>query len=126
MRAYNGFSLIELIVFIVVVGVALTGVMMAFNTALQNTVSVTPQTIAVQLASSRMEIIIGQRRMVGYTSFIDPCTGPAVCPSVSGYTTTSSINTFTIGGDATYKLIDVAVSGPNSAYADVKSVVGKY
>ena len=127
-RASAGFSLIELIVFIVVIGIALAGVMTAFNTALQNTSSVNPETTAIQLASARMEIIFSQSRSQGFASFIDICASspPAVCPTApSGYAVTASINAYTVGSDTNYKLIDVIASGPQNAYANMKMIVGK-
>ncbi|OGT50708.1 MAG: hypothetical protein A3E84_00305 [Gammaproteobacteria bacterium RIFCSPHIGHO2_12_FULL_42_13] len=128
MRYQHGFSLVELVVFIVVIGVALTGVMLAFTTALESGTSANPQTLATQLASARMDIILQQRRVNGFTSFNDPCVSspPAVCPSLSGYAISSTITTYTISGDANYKLVDVTVSGPQNAYVNLKSLVGKY
>lgn len=127
----QGVSLIELVVFIVVIGLALSGVMLAFNTALDKTSQINPQTTAIQLASARMDIIIGQRRMLGFTNFSDPCVSspPAVCTvpaAITGYTITSTIAALTISGDTNYKSIDVTVTGPQGANAVLKSIVGKY
>jgi len=124
-----GFSLIELVIFIVVIGIAVSGIFLAFNTALQKTPLVNSQTTANELASARMEIIIGQRRMVGFNSFTDICPGPAVCTipaAITGYTITSSITTYTVGSDSNYKLIDVTATGPNNAKAELKTLVAEY
>ena len=128
MRNNHGFSLIELIVFIVVVGISLTGVMLAFTSALENNVGANPQTIAIHLAGARMGVILTQRRINGFDSVSDPCvtSPPAVCQSASGYTISSAISTYTISGDNNYKLIDVTVSGPQNAYVALKSLVGRY
>jgi len=124
-----GFSLIELVIFIVVIGLAVSGVFLAFSTTLQNTPLVNTQTLANQLAVARMEIIIGQRRMFGFSNTIDICSGPAVCtvPAViTGYTITSSITGYTVGSDSNYKLIAVTVTGPQNSKAVLQTLVAAY
>lgn len=125
-----GFSLVELVVFIVVIGIVISGVFTAFSTALQKSPIVNPQTTAIELANARMDIIIDQRHMVGFASFADPCTEgspPAICTlGISGYTTTSTISAYTIGSDANYKIIDVLVTGPQNARANMKTFVAAY
>ena len=76
-----------------------------------------------------MEIIIGQRRINGFSSLSDPCvsgTPPAVCADITGYTITSTISAYTIEGDSNYKLIDVLVRGPRNVNADLKTLVAGY
>lgn len=126
-----GFSLIELVVFIVVIGLAVSGVFLAFSTALQGTPLVNPLTTANELASARMDIIIGQRRSNGFGAVSDICVSspPAVCAvpaGISGYTTTSTITPLTINGDPNYKLIDVITTGPQNVKAEVKTFVAGY
>lgn len=125
----RGFSLIELIIFIVVTGIALSGVFLAFSTALTNGVSINQQGVANALANARMNIIMGQFNIDGFDDFIDICSvgsPPAVCSSVSGYTTTSSIVDFTFASDANFKLITVTVIGPNNVRAELKTLVTRY
>lgn len=127
----GGFSLIELVIFIVVIGIAVPGIFLAFSTALQKSPIVNPQTIANQLAAARMDIIIGQRRMFGYSSFTDPCISspPAVCTvpaGITGYTITSTISPLTVGSDSNYKSIDVLVTGPQNSRADLITYVALY
>ncbi|MCX7121086.1 MAG: type II secretion system protein [Gammaproteobacteria bacterium] len=124
-----GFSLIELVVFIVVIGLAVSGIFLAFSTALQKAPLVNTQTLANQLAIARMDMIIGQRRMVGFSSFTDICPGPAVCTvpaAITGYTITSTITPVTIGSDTNYKLIDVTVTGPQNSKANLKTWVASW
>ena len=126
----HGFSLIELIVFIVVIGIAVTAISIAFSTASQNDVGANAQTTANNIAAARMEFILGQASINGYLSFSDLCAGgspPAVCTlpaALSAYTVSSSIAGTTIGGDSNYKIITVTVSGPQSAAATLKALVG--
>lgn len=126
-----GFSLIELVVFIVVIGLAVGGVFLAFSTALQKNPLINPQTTANELASARMDIIIGQRRINGFSTLSDPCVSspPAVCTvpaAITGYTISSAISTISIGGDSNYKLIIVTVTGPQNSKAEVKTLVASY
>lgn len=121
-----GFSLIELVVFIVVMGIAITGIFLAFQTALQKSVVATPQIIANLLAQGRMDIIVGQERINGFNSYSDICPAAAVCTlpaALSGYSISSSITTTTISGD-TYNIITVTASGPQNASATVKTLLG--
>ncbi|OGT27062.1 MAG: hypothetical protein A3I77_02435 [Gammaproteobacteria bacterium RIFCSPLOWO2_02_FULL_42_14] len=126
-----GFTLIELVIFIVIIGFVVTSVFIAFNTTLQKTSSVNPQTTAIALASARMDIIIGSRRMNGFTGLTDPCVSgsPAVCTALSaitGYTITSTLTPYAIGSDSNYRIINVIVTGPQNSRADLKTVVALY
>lgn len=130
MKQMAGFSLIEMVIFIVVTGIAVAGIFTAFRTATENGVGVHSQTVASNLANARMAVILGQERMLGFSSFTDPCASgspPAVCtlPSaLSAYSVSSTIVAEAIGGDSNYKIITVTVSGPNSAAAALKTLVG--
>ncbi len=132
MKKYEaGFSLIELVIFIVIIGIVVSSVFLAFSTSSQKSPFVNAQVTANLLAGARMDIILGQRRLVGFTSFTDPCVSspPAVCTvpaGITGYTTTSTISTLTIGGDSNYKSINVTVTGPQNSKTVLKTFVGKY
>lgn len=125
----KGFSLVELVVFIVVIGVAISSVFLAFQTALTQTPYGNSQTVATLLAQGRMDFILGQRRLIGFANFSDLCTSvspPAICTlpaAITGYTITSSITTTTIGSDSNYKIITVTVTGPHSSAATLNTLV---
>ena len=107
----DGFSLIEVIVFIVVLGVLMAGLVVAFSSSLQNAPRAGSLDSAAELAQQRMELILAQRRAAGFAAFADPCPGPAICSPPVGYTVTSSIVSG-YGADPTnYKVISVNVSG---------------
>lgn len=121
-----GFSLIELVVFIVVMGFAITGIFLAFQTSLQKSVVSTPQTNVNLLAQGRMEVIVGQERINGFNSYSDICPAAAVCTlpaALSGYAVSSSITTTTINSD-TYNIVTVTATGPQNASATVKTLLG--
>jgi len=106
-----GFTLIELIIFIVIVGIAATAILLSFQTVLSKSPDTNKQTIATELAEGRMDLIIGQYYIYGLSSFSDICNGssPAVCMTISGYTVSSSIT------GTGPKTITVTVSGSGSA-----------
>ena len=113
----NGFSLIEVIVFIVVLGVLVAGLVVAFGSQLQNSPVAGRLDSAAELAQQRMELILAQRRAMGFAAFADPCPGPAICTPPTGYTVTSSI-VAGYGADPTnYKIVTVSVSGSSSITA---------
>jgi type II secretory pathway pseudopilin PulG len=124
----QGFSLIELAILIVVLGFALSAIFLAFNTTLQNAPDSTSKSVALELANSRMEIILGQRRING--SAIDVCalpSPPSICTipaEIIGYTITSTIEGYSINTDSTYQSIKVSVKGPREVSVDLYTLVG--
>jgi prepilin-type N-terminal cleavage/methylation domain-containing protein len=127
MKKQRGFTLLELIVFIVIVGIVLTGVAVPLVTLLQKLPTNNHQTVALALARERMDLILGQRWSSGFSSFSDPCGGgspPTICTPPTGYTVTSTIAAVTISGDSNYKTITVTVSGTGSA--TLVTLVGSY
>ena len=110
-RRRNGFSLIEVIIFIVILGVLAAGLAVAFSSPLRNSPEAGRLDLAAELAQQRMELILAQRRATGFAGFTDPCPGPAICTPPSGYTVSSSI-VAGYGADATnYKIVTVSVTG---------------
>ena len=116
-RQGDGFSLIEVIVFIVILGVLAAGLVVAFSSPLRNSPEAGRLDLAAELAQQRMELILAQRRATGFAGFTDPCPGPAICTPPTGYTVTSSIVSG-YGGDPTnYKVVTVSVSGTSAITA---------
>jgi type II secretory pathway pseudopilin PulG len=80
-----GFTLVELIMFIVIMGVVAAAMVQAFSGTMRGSHTGKELTQAIELAQQRMEVIAGQRKRLGYASFIagdyDPCQAPpAVVP----------------------------------------------
>ncbi len=122
--ASRGFSLVEAVTFIVVLGVLFAALVVAMGPALRSSPEAGRIDRAAELAQSRMELILGQRRAAGFAAFADPCPGPAICTPPPGYTVTSSISAGWGGDPANYKVVTVAVSGISSATAT--AVVANY
>ncbi len=106
----GGFSLIELIVFIVVLAILLAGLLVAFGSPLSKSPEAGQLDMAAELAQQRMELILAQRRSTSFAAIADPCPGPAVCTPPAGYTVTASIVPG-FGDPANYKIITVNVTG---------------
>ncbi|OGT96774.1 MAG: hypothetical protein A2298_04505 [Gammaproteobacteria bacterium RIFOXYB2_FULL_38_6] len=126
MKANSGFTLIEVIIFVVVLGVVATGLLMSFGASLEASPEIQKNSIAVELAEQRMDLILGQRHGYGFASTADPCTAAPSLPACqvpAGYTVSSSIaNNW--DGDTDYKVVTVTVSG--SGTAQVQSLVANY
>jgi type II secretory pathway pseudopilin PulG len=115
---HSGISLIEMIVFISVIGIVAVGILNTFSAALIESAKSQNVFIGYGLAMQRMEIILGQRRIVGHQSDptqYDICASspPAVCGTTpSGYTVSATLVnngdtqdiTVTVGGSANYSL----------------------
>lgn len=113
----SGFSLVEAIVFIVVLGVLLASLVVALSSSLRTSPQAGQIDLAAELAQQRMELILAQHRAVGFASMADPCPGPAACTPPAGYTVTSSIVAGWGGDPVDYKVVTVNVSGTWSASA---------
>lgn len=126
LKIATGFSLIELVIFIVIIGLVVAGIMVPLNVANEKSPTDFYVSQATQLARERMELILGQRHFQGFTNFIDPCTSgspPADC-TFTGYTISSSIVATTIRSDTDYKLVTVTVTGLSNA--TLTYLVGEY
>lgn len=124
--AARGFTLIELIIFIVIVSIMGVALLSAFSTSLRGTPAAGQVTQATQLAQERMELVMAQRRAVGFATFTDPCVpgpGPAACTPPAGYAVAVVI-AGNWNGDTNYRVITVNVTGTSSATAT--SIVAKY
>jgi type II secretory pathway pseudopilin PulG len=120
-KSQRGFTLIELVIFIVGTSILVGTLMMTFQMALRNTPPVHYALIATQLADQCMEGFIGERRLLGYNAPGLACSGsptlPTVCTTLTGYSVSATITCApTLAGDTiTSKTVTVTVSGLGSA-----------
>jgi len=129
----RGFTLIELIVFIVVVSVLSTALTSAFVNALKGAPHAVAVSTVAELAQERMELILNQRRKMTFAAFtsavFDPCTSAtpstlAPCTGVpAGFTITSALQN-NLSGDVNYKVITVTVTS-SGAY-QLQALVASY
>lgn len=131
-RTADGFVLVELIIFIVVAGIAISSIILPVSTTLINVLIPSRQIIVNELARERMEMILGQYQTYGYVAFVDPCavgSPPAACTlpaSLGGYNISSSITTTSIQGLDGFKQITVSVADPTDKIGTtLVSIVGQ-
>ncbi len=136
---WDGFTLIELVVFIVIIGVAAVGLLTSMRSLLPRTVTPATLTKAAEIAQARMELILAQRDVDGFSNFTDPCAGgtpvAAVC-TPTGFTVTvggvsSSVQWDTVLPGSAYttaaiRRVTVTVSDGTRNLASVTSLLANY
>lgn len=114
-RKQYGVTLVELIAFIVIVGLLSTGLIAAFTSTMRSTPESGEITHALQMAQERMELILAYKKSKGFNALIDPCTlvsPPTQCtffPTGFNTPTVTIVNNW--NGSAEYKVITVDVTG---------------
>jgi type II secretory pathway pseudopilin PulG len=112
----NGFTLMELVLFIVISGLLASTLLLSLNTALQKSPVSHQQYIATLAGRRCMNWIIGQRRMNGFSSFSCPSsTTPSFCTVPSGFSISTSITCTTLNTDTNYKTATVTIGGNGDA-----------
>lgn len=124
-RLQQGFTLIEVVVFVVISSLLMAVLLLGATTALRSTPAVHQQWVAMQVARQCMEWFLEQRRLNGDASLSCPSTpSSSLCAVPSGYALSTSINCTTWNSDTTYKTITVTVSG--LANATLSTQIGSY
>jgi type II secretory pathway pseudopilin PulG len=125
LRRTHGFSLIELLVFIIVTSLVMSTILLSTTTALRNAPTTHQQWVAIEAAQRCMEYFLNQRRINGYASLTCPSTPSAsACSAPTGFSVSTSISCTPWNADAEYKTITVSVSG--LASVSISSQVGNY
>ncbi len=122
-----GFTLVEIVIFIVVAGVLVAGLIVAMGSSLRGSSQAGQTDMAAEIAQTRLELILAQKRAVGFAAFADPCSpgpGPAACTAPTGYAVTSTIVAGWGGDPTNYKLVTVSVTGAFAA--SVTALVSNY
>ena len=116
----RGFTLIELILFIIVSAVLANTILLSTSTLLRNTPSLQNSISASAIVSQCIEYFIGQRRNSGYAAIPCPSTTlPSFDVGIAGYTVALNIACTTINTDANYKTLTVTVTGLASATSTI-------
>jgi Tfp pilus assembly protein PilV len=128
----RGVSLIELIAFIVIMGIAAVALLSMYRAVLPRGATPAEITLATQLAQERMELILGQRAARGYSpvASLDPCPGPAICTPTTGYSViVSGASPPVLWSDVSgnYRQVGVRVMGPDgNQLASLSAVIANY
>ena len=131
-EAQRGVTLIELIAFIVIMGISVVALLSMYRAVLPRGATPAEITLATQLAQERMELILGQRAARGYSPVLslDPCPAAAICASTSGYAVSSNgasppVLWSDVSGN--YREIGVKVLGPDgNQLANLSAVIANY
>jgi len=133
MTRLRGLTLVETVVFIVIVGVAAFALLRSFGSLLPRSPTGSQLTQASQLAQERMELILGRYAAAGFSAVNDPCVGgtpPAICTLPSGYAVAVSGVAAPVvwnGNPVTnYKLVTVTVSFGGTQLAQENTVLANY
>jgi type II secretory pathway pseudopilin PulG len=118
MKKQYGFTLIELITFIIITAILGTTILLAFVYGLNKSPVISQNATANLAAQQCAEWFMGQRRLNGYNNI--SCTNPntpSFCTSnmPTGYTITTTCVATTINSDTNYETLTVAVSGKGDA-----------
>lgn len=116
----RGFTIIELVVFIVIMGIVGVTILASFSAVLKGVAVPRQKTIATQTAARCMEWYLEQRYLYGFGAATLSCpstTVPSFCAAPSGYTIAASVSCTQLYGEigANYKTITVTVGGASSA-----------
>lgn len=142
-------TLIEVIAFIIIVGLLVSGLIGGFSTTMRGSGAPKQVTQALQVAQERMELIRARKDVVGFACFtgtrFDPCTAAALvgsCPAMpaSAHPACNAATTFgftvtpvldetgaCMGGDVNYKCITVTVTDTGGTkLSELQSAVANY
>ncbi len=138
--AQRGVTLIELIAFIVIMGISVVALLSMYRAVLPHGATPAQITLATQLAQERMELLLGQRDASGYSTAVlsDPCVGgtpPAIC---TNQFTPSGLYSVVVTGvnppvqwsgisTNSYRMLGVKVLGPDgNQLANLSAVIANY
>jgi type II secretory pathway pseudopilin PulG len=110
MKKKYGFTLVELVIFTMVLGILAGGILSAFYTTLGTLPRNSKNAIAANAAAKCMEWFVGQRYLNGIASINCGNAIPSFCAVSTGYAIAAQVNCSAVG-----KGITVSVSGLGNA-----------
>ncbi|EKE01538.1 MAG: hypothetical protein ACD_21C00107G0016 [uncultured bacterium] len=127
MNKNQGFTLMELVIFIVIMGILAASILTSFNTVLRGTGRTNYQTSATGYAVKCLEWFLGQRSLVGFNNISCNTTVPNFCTVPSGYTITTNVSCAEsyYGDTGNYKTITATVSGDLGG-ANLSTIIANY
>ena len=122
-RHQVGFTLIELVIFTLIVGVLGSTMWVGYQEIIQHSGEMSKTIKATQYAEGRLELLLQQKRHYGYAVFTDPCdTNPTfgVC-AVSVRLVPSSLP---LQSSTTETTITVQGIGPDNTRVNLSMLIG--
>lgn len=117
----QGFTLIEIIIFMVVLGIVGSGLLVGLNQSIRNSYIPRSMPQSNYLANARLQVILMYRHITGYSISTDPCTtNPSynICGPLATYATNNQFTVLTPTFSGTNpKTITVNVTGIVNATA---------
>jgi prepilin-type N-terminal cleavage/methylation domain-containing protein len=111
----KGFTLIELIIFIVISSLLASTLLIAFNTVAIKTPLNNLQYQALIIARTCLDNMVAQKQLNGYSTFTCPSTTvPFYCLTQSGFNIDVNIACTSFNSDANYMTLTVNVTGASS------------
>jgi type II secretory pathway pseudopilin PulG len=129
MNKTHGITLIEMIIFIVVLGILAKGLLNTYVIVLRSAGSVSRLMTASNVATKCINWYIGQRGIYGYASITPPGTVvPNFCTAPAGYSIATSVSNTTISPDtvSNYKTIVVQVRYGGALQASESILIANY
>lgn len=114
LHSCRGLTLVETVVGIVILAIISITIFKPVFSSLSQAPNIVNNSLALELAQQRMEIIMAQKHTQGFGSYSDPCPAAAVCTVPAGFTVASSIAGNWMG-NTNYNVITVTVSGDGDA-----------
>jgi type II secretory pathway pseudopilin PulG len=132
-RRLRAFTLVELIVLIVIMGIAAYALLSLFRGTMPRSPTPSQLTQAAHCAQERMELILGRRLILPFNSTaLDP-SGAATCPANAALTVTvTGVNPIAAGAWAVdgntgrYRLIRVTVASAGTTLAELNALIANY
>ena len=112
--SHKGFTLIEILVFIVVSSLLMSVMLIGINTALRSTPTIHNQWQAIRLARQCIDWYYRLREVEGYSYSGLACGATAACGTLPGFGVIATITCNPWNNDPDYKTITVNVTGLSS------------
>jgi type II secretory pathway pseudopilin PulG len=116
MKKLAGFTLIELVLFIMLTSILASTILLSVRTTLKATPVQHDNYIAFQSARACLDGMLGEKALFGLAFFSCPSTTvPGNCLAPTGYNLAVNIACTTLNGDTSFETITVTVTGTGSA-----------
>lgn len=129
MRKQRGFSLIELVIFIVVIGIIASGILVSYSTVLRGVPRANYQSSAMGYAINCLEWFLGQHHLNKFSDINVGTAVPNFCSYKlpSGYNISTTVSNTTYRNDSNYKIINAKVTSPRDlGYANISVIIANY